>query len=65
MLLMTMENRTLLVMIDVDTGEHEIFNMAVEDLDEPIDCLYFIDCESAISHFSRPGVTARPTFALI
>ncbi|WP_166444651.1 response regulator [Dyadobacter bucti] len=44
-------------MIDDDTDEHEIFNMAIEDINQPMDCLYFTDCESAIAYFSQPGVT--------
>lgn len=40
-------------MIDDDIDDHEIFKMAIEDLDEPISCLYFADCESAIAHFSQ------------
>lgn len=44
-------------MIDDDSDEHEIFKMAIQDLGKPIDCLYFNDCESAIAHFSQPGVT--------
>lgn len=51
-----MENKTLLVMIDDDTDEHAIFQMAIEDLKEPVDCLYFNDCESAIAHFSQQSV---------
>lgn len=43
------------MIIDYDTDEHEIVNMALEDLTEQIDCLYFKDFESAIAHFSRPG----------
>jgi len=31
-----MGNKTLLVMIDDDTDEHEIFNMAIKDLKGPI-----------------------------
>src|SRR5690349_1374861 len=53
-----MGNNTLLVMIDDDTDEHEIFKMAVDDLNDQIDCLYFTDCESAIAHFSQPNATA-------
>lgn len=45
-------------MIDDDTDEHEIFNMAIKDLKETIDCLYFTDCESAVAHFSRAGAEA-------
>jgi|GEM_PF-3211345 len=48
-----MENKPLIVMIDDDTDEHEIFNMAMEDLAEPIECLYFTDCESAIAYFTH------------
>lgn len=47
----------LLVMIDDDMDEHEIFQMAIEDLKEPVECLYFTDCESAIAHFSSQSAT--------
>lgn len=44
-------------MIDDDTDEHEIFKMAVEELDRPMQCLFFSDCESALAHFSQNTVT--------
>lgn len=44
-------------MIDDDTDDHEIFRMAVGDLDSSFDCLFFPDCESAITHFSDPDAT--------
>ena len=48
-------------MIDDDTDDHEIFKMALSDLDKKLDCLFFPDCESALLHFSNspagtPGV---------
>nr|WP_295932205.1 response regulator [uncultured Dyadobacter sp.] len=52
-----MGNKTLLVMIDDDTDEHEIFKMAIDDLADPLQCLFFNDCESAIAHFSQPAAT--------
>ncbi|WP_235176353.1 response regulator [Dyadobacter chenhuakuii] len=47
-----MGNKQLLVMIDDDTDDHEIFKMAINELNEPLQCLFFVDCESAIAHFS-------------
>ncbi|MGN7889969.1 response regulator [Dyadobacter endophyticus] len=59
-----MGNKGLLVMIDDDTDDHEILKMAVEDLDRPMQCLFFPDCESAIAHFSKNAVVA-PGYVLI
>lgn len=44
-------------MIDDDTDDHEIFKMAVDDLEGKLSCLFFADCESAIAHFSDPTAT--------
>lgn len=44
-------------MIDDDTDDHEIFKMAVHDFEGTLDCLFFVDCESAIAHFSLPTST--------
>ena len=44
-------------MIDDDTDDHEIFKMAVDELREPLHCLFFADCESAIAHFSKNTAT--------
>ncbi|KAA0991965.1 response regulator [Dyadobacter aurulentus] len=52
-----MGNKRLFVMIDDDTDDHEIFKMAISDLNKSLDCLFFPDCESAISHFSNTSVT--------
>lgn len=52
-----MGNKRLLVLIDDDSDEHEIFKMAIDDLDAPVSCLFFTDCESAIAHFSRQNAT--------
>ncbi len=51
-----MGNERLLVMIDDDTDDHEILKMAVDELDQPLHCLFFPDCESAIAHFSKNAV---------
>lgn len=53
-----MENRGLIIMIDDDADDHEIFKMAVDDLQGTLDCMFFSDCESAIAHFSDPD--AKP-----
>lgn len=44
-------------MIDDDTDDHEIFKMAIDELREPLDCLFFADCESAIAHFANHTAT--------
>lgn len=59
-----MGNKGLLVMIDDDTDDHEILKMAVEELDRPIQCQFFPDCESAIAHFSE-NVAVTPGYVLI
>lgn len=51
-------------MIDDDTDDHEIFKMAVDDLDEPLNCLFFEDCESALAHFSQHTATP-PSYVFI
>jgi DNA-binding NarL/FixJ family response regulator len=38
--------------------------MAVEELDRPIKCLFFPDCESAIAHF-RENTAVAPGYVLI
>lgn len=43
-------------MIDDDTDDYEIPKMALSNLDRPIDCLFFPDCESAIAHISGNAV---------
>jgi DNA-binding NtrC family response regulator len=52
-----MGNKRLFVMIDDDTDDHEIFQMALNDLNRPVKCLFFPDCESALAHFSSKSVT--------
>jgi len=37
-----MGNKSLLMVIDDDTDDHEIFNMALEDLGKPLQCLFFL-----------------------
>ncbi|MCF0064428.1 response regulator [Dyadobacter chenwenxiniae] len=48
-----MGNKRLFVMIDDDIDDHEIFQMAIDELNEPLQCQFFADCESAITHFSE------------
>ncbi|SDF63150.1 Response regulator receiver domain-containing protein [Dyadobacter soli] len=45
-------------MIDDDSDEHEIFKMAVDDLHQSLNTLFFYDCESAIEHFSQSTAVA-------
>ncbi|WP_084439901.1 response regulator [Dyadobacter alkalitolerans] len=52
-----MGNKGLFVMIDDDTDDHEIFEMALQELKKPVQCLFFPDCESALAHFSSKSVT--------
>ena len=51
-------------MIDDDTDDHEIFKMAIDELKEPLTCLFFTDCESAVKHFDNTGATP-PGFVFI
>ncbi|WP_051350407.1 response regulator [Dyadobacter alkalitolerans] len=59
-----MGDKALFVMIDDDIDDHEIFNMALQDIDKPLKCLFFSDCESALAHFNSGPVTA-PGFVFI
>ena len=59
-----MGNKGLFVMIDDDTDDHEIFQMALTDLKKPVNTLFFPDCESALAHFSSKSVTP-PGFVFI
>ncbi|MCF2506826.1 response regulator [Dyadobacter sp. CY107] len=52
-----MGNKGLFVMIDGDIDDQEIFKMAIGDLNSPVECLFFQDCESAVAHFSHKSVT--------
>ena len=52
-----MGNKALFVLIDDDIDDYEIFKMAISDVDKPLQCIYFPDCESAVAHFSQPSVT--------
>jgi len=51
-----MKDKNLLIMIDDDTDDHEIFNMALGEIEKPLKCLFFPDCEHAIAHFHDPNV---------
>lgn len=52
-----MGKKRLLVLIDDDSDDHEIFKMAIDELEEPFQCQFFADCESAIAHFSKSDAT--------
>ncbi|MEO6286886.1 MAG: response regulator [Dyadobacter sp.] len=52
-----MGNKGLLVLIDDDMDDQEIFRMALDDIDQPLKCIFFQDCESAVAHFSQQSVT--------
>ncbi len=45
-------------MIDDDTDDQEIFQLAVSKVKAPVACLFFPDCEHALEHFRQPDVTA-------
>lgn len=52
-----MENKQLLVMIDGDMDDYEIFKMAVDEISTLVECQFFPDCESAIEYFSKNTAT--------
>lgn len=52
-----MGNKGLFVLIDDDMDDQEIFKMALEDINKPLKCIFFPDCESAVAHFSQHSVT--------
>ena len=59
-----MQHKPLLVLIDDDTDDHEIFSMALEEIEEPFSILNFMDCESALQHFSI-GDVQQPDFVFV
>jgi len=59
-----MGNKKLLVLIDDDADDHEIFEMALEEIGQTFQTLHFGDCEQALSHFSIPGAE-QPGFVFI
>ncbi|KQS27651.1 response regulator [Dyadobacter sp. Leaf189] len=59
-----MGNKGLFVLIDDDTDDHEIFKMALDDVDKNLECLFFPDCESALAHFDSGPVMA-PGFVFV
>jgi len=52
-----MGNKELFVMIDDDTDDHEIFEIALRDTNSDFKCIFFPDCESALAYFSSKAVT--------
>ena len=52
-----MGDKRLLVMIDDDTDDHQILSMALEELNQPMNYLFFSDCESAVAHFQKESAT--------
>ncbi len=59
-----MKEKHLLIMIDDDTEDHEIFKIAVSEIEEPLKLLFFSSCEEALAHFQQSGVGA-PGFVFI
>ncbi|MCE6989851.1 response regulator [Dyadobacter sp. CY323] len=59
-----MGNKQLLVMIDDDIDDHEIFRMALNEIGEPVQCQFFVDCESAIAHFLK-NTSTPPGYVFI
>ncbi len=59
-----MKDNNLLVMIDDDRDDHEIFSIALSELEKPIKLLSFSDCEQAISHFEKSNVDT-PAFVFM
>ena len=59
-----MKEKHLLVMIDDDTEDHEIFKIAVSEIEMPLKLLFFSSCEEALAHFQQPGAVA-PGFVFI
>ena len=51
-------------MIDDDVDDHEIFEIALAEIDRTMSILHFIDCESALSHFSDPD-SEPPGFVFV
>jgi response regulator RpfG family c-di-GMP phosphodiesterase len=59
-----MGNKGLLVLIDDDMDDQEIFKMALDDINQPLKCIFFRDCESAVAHFSQQSV-ATPGYVFV
>jgi len=59
-----MKDKNLLVMINDDCEDHEIFEIAISEIDSPLELMYFSDCEKALEHFGHEGVNA-PGFVFI
>jgi len=59
-----MGNKQLLVMIDDDSDDHEIFDIALEEIDGTFEILHYNDCEQALEHFKTPGVD-QPGFVFV
>jgi CheY-like chemotaxis protein len=59
-----MGDKNLLVMIDDDSDDHEIFLMALEEIARSYEVLQFFDCEQALQHFTTPG-SQQPGFVFV
>lgn len=55
---MMMKDNNLVILIDDDKDDQEIFQLAVSEIKVPVACLFFPDCEHALEHFRQPDVTA-------
>jgi len=51
-------------MIDDDSDDHEIFDIAIGGIEETFEILHFDDCEQALKHFSPQGVD-QPGFVFV
>lgn len=51
-------------MINDDSEDHEIFEIAIREIDLPLQLLSFSDCEKALDHFGKKGANA-PGFVFI
>jgi DNA-binding response OmpR family regulator len=59
-----MKQNNLIVVIEDDPDDHEIFLMAISEINLPIKCLFFFDCENALRHFQQ-GNADIPQLVLI
>jgi len=50
--------RKTIVLIDDDHDDHEIFTMALDQLDEAIECIYYDSAREAFQAFTEETITA-------
>lgn len=59
-----MKDDNLVVIIDDDQEDHEIFGLALAQLEKPLKLLAFSDCEHALTHFQNP-TSESPAFVFL